>query len=41
MSGADLTQEAALTKLMWLLATETGAAVAARMQRSQRGEQSD
>jgi len=41
ISGADLTQEAALTKLMWLLATETGETVAARMQRSQRGEQSN
>ncbi len=39
ISGQDLTQEAALTKLMWLLATETGDAVAARMQASQRGEQ--
>lgn len=41
ISGTDLTQEAALTKLMWLLATERGETVAARMQTSQRGEQSD
>ena len=41
ISGADLTQEAALTKLMWLLATDGGETVAARMQTSQRGEQSD
>ena len=40
ISGLDLTPEAALTKLMWLLATGTEDDVRARMQINQRGEQS-
>ncbi len=41
ITGLDLTPEAALTKLMWLLATEVGPdEVSTQMQISQRGEQS-
>jgi L-asparaginase len=40
ITGLDLTPEAALTKLMWLLATEAPAEVAVQMQINQRGEQS-
>ncbi|MEA2897893.1 MAG: L-asparaginase [Bradyrhizobium sp.] len=40
ITGLDLTPEAALTKLMWLLATETHKEVATQMQISLRGEQS-
>lgn len=39
-SGFDLTPEAALTKLMWVLANEKGAEVRAQLQQDQRGEQS-
>ncbi len=39
LSGLDMTPEAALTKLMWTLGTRTGADRIARMQISQRGEQ--
>lgn len=39
-SGFDLTPEAALTKLMWVLANEKGAEVRAQLQQNQRGEQS-
>jgi L-asparaginase len=40
ITGLDLTPEAALTKLMWLLATEAPDAWVEQMQISQRGEQS-
>jgi L-asparaginase len=40
ITGLDLTPEAALTKLMWLLATEVREEVPVQMQISQRGEQS-
>jgi L-asparaginase len=40
ITGLDLTPEAALTKLMWLLATEAPDEVSVQMQISQRGEQS-
>lgn len=39
-SGFDLTPEAALTKLMWVLANEKGSEVRAQLQQDQRGEQS-
>jgi L-asparaginase len=39
-SGFDLTPEAALTKLMWVLASEEGADVRIQLQHDQRGEQS-
>lgn len=39
-SGFDLTPEAALTKLMWVLANEKGAEIRAQLQQEQRGEQS-
>jgi len=39
-SGFDLTPEAALTKLMWVLASEQGAEVRTQLQQDQRGEQS-
>ena len=39
-SGFDLTPEAALTKLMWVLANEKGPEVRAQLQQDQRGEQS-
>ena len=39
-SGFDLTPEAALTKLMWLLANEEGSEVRVQLQQDQRGEQS-
>lgn len=39
-SGFDLTPEAALTKLMWVLAHEQGAEVGVQLQTDQRGEQS-
>lgn len=39
-SGFDLTPEAALTKLMWVLATERGSEVRVQLQLNQRGEQS-
>ena len=41
ISGMDMTAEAALTKMMWLLATEVGEEVAIQMQINQRGEQSE
>lgn len=40
ITGLDLTSEAALTKLMWLLANEVGEEVRIQMQVDQRGEQS-
>jgi L-asparaginase len=40
ITGLDLTPEAALTKLMWLLATEIREEVLIQMQVNQRGEQS-
>jgi L-asparaginase len=40
ITGVDLTPEAALTKLMWLLATEAPDSVLEQMQISLRGEQS-
>ena len=40
ITGLDLTSEAALTKLMWLLGTETVNEAALQMQICQRGEQS-
>ncbi len=40
ITGLDLTPEAALTKLMWLLAVESLEEAATQMQISQRGEQS-
>jgi hypothetical protein len=40
ITGLDLTSEAALTKLMWLLAIEAIEEAAVQMQISQRGEQS-
>lgn len=40
ITGLDLTPEAALTKLMWLLATEFGEEIRVQMQVDQRGEQS-
>lgn len=39
-SGFDLTPEAALTKLMWVLANEKGPEIRAQLQQNQRGEQS-
>ena len=39
-SGFDLTPEAALTKLMWVLANERGEEVRVQLQLDQRGEQS-
>lgn len=39
-SGFDLTPEAALTKLMWLLAQEEGPEIRIQLQQDQRGEQS-
>ena len=39
-SGFDLTPEAALTKLMWVLAHERGSEVGVQLQTDQRGEQS-
>lgn len=39
-SGFDLTPEAALTKLMWVLANESGTEVRVQLQLNQRGEQS-
>lgn len=39
-SGFDLTPEAALTKLMWVLANEQGEEVRVQLQQDQRGEQS-
>lgn len=39
-SGFDLTPEAALTKLMWVLANERGPEVRVQLQLNQRGEQS-
>lgn len=39
-SGFDLTPEAALTKLMWVLANEKGPEVRVQLQLNQRGEQS-
>lgn len=39
VTGLDLTPEAALTKLMWLLAIEDSATVPVEMQVNQRGEQ--
>lgn len=40
VSGFDLTPEAALTKLMWMMALEEGPEMEAQMQMSHRGEQS-
>ena len=40
VSGFDLTPEAALTKLMWMMALEPGAEMEAQIQMSHRGEQS-
>ncbi len=41
ISGMDMTKEAALTKLMWLLANEVESDVAVQAQIDQRGEQSE
>ena len=40
VSGFDLTPEAALTKLMWMMALEEGSEMEAQIQINQRGEQS-
>jgi L-asparaginase len=40
ISGFDLTPEAALTKLMWMMSMEQGPEIEAQMQMSHRGEQS-
>lgn len=40
VSGFDLTPEAALTKLMWMMSLEEGSEMEAQMQMSHRGEQS-
>ncbi len=41
ISGLDMTPEAALTKMMWLLTTETGEEIGLQLQIDQRGEQSE
>jgi L-asparaginase len=41
ISGLDLTPEAALTKMFWILETESGPEVQTQLQISQRGEQSE
>ena len=41
ISGLDMTPEAALAKMMWILATETGDEIKTQLQIDQRGEQSE
>jgi L-asparaginase len=41
ISGLDMTPEAALTKMMWILKTQTGEDIQTELQIGQRGEQSE